>query len=160
MSNIFSHRFGCTIAQDMTIYFMEPLKTGKTLKNVPSECTKPIGEPFEPMHEELIQRLGWWNEDDKDPVFRMFVRIEVLEWKIDRWHYDDSKGLPDWIGVWDEEIRYRVSELMEKMRPLMVVYQDAWNASGYDKQKVTDLVDELRKFTSRHVVFVGPDYKP
>ena len=142
-------RFGAIIAQDLSLYFIEPLDQN--------------GVPANPAHPLLLERLGW--QDTNDRIIRWFVRIEVFNWSIlpQSWHWDDDLGLPDWVGIWEEEIKERVLKVMNQVLVLHEAYikdriiARRTNSDSAEYKKLKDkYISELRKIPS----YVPPDYKP
>jgi hypothetical protein len=136
-------RFGVVIAQDLRIHFCEPIKSD--------------GTPTSPDHSVLISRLGWPN-NEHDGRLRWFVRVEVLQWLMCNFRWDDPNGLPEWVGMWEDEIKERVEKVMQRVEPLFERYQierlkDKTDA-GYKKLK-DDFIKDLRQIPE----YIPPDYK-
>jgi hypothetical protein len=95
--------FGMIISKEIKGYFIEPDSGGDI------------------SHSDILARLGWVENSDKH--LRKFVRVEVPDWIIASFRFDESITLPGWAESAKDDIIALVTKTLEKTAPAYAEYQ-------------------------------------
>jgi hypothetical protein len=68
-------------------------------------------------HQTIISRMGWDNTND-GKFLRFYARVQVPEWKIGNFQWDDGGTIPAWAEKNVEDVKDAVYKLLAKVNPL------------------------------------------
>ena len=111
--------FGMIISKEIKGYFIEPDSVGDI------------------SHSDILSRLGWKENTDKH--LRKFVRVELPDWTISSFRFDENGTLPGWAESAKDDIVALVTKTLEKTAPAYAEYQKVRDAADAEYQKVTAL---------------------